>query len=91
MPPSIGTEREGSGVGSAIDGNRALAEVDSMAVDDLIAYVLGRAHRMAEALNEPNEARAILHVAHSFADELATTDPRFDRERFIGQIVNDPS
>ena len=28
---------------------------------------------MTEALGAPNEARAILHVAHSFADIAATT------------------
>ena len=52
-------------------------------VDELIARVLRRAHGTMEALNAPGEARAILHVAHSFADELATLDPRFDRLRFI--------
>jgi hypothetical protein len=49
----------------------------------LIARVLGRAHRTAESLDEPNEARAILHLAQSFADELAAADPRFDRLGFI--------
>ena len=53
--------------------------VDSQA----IAHVLGRAHRTAVAQNAPNEARTILHVAHSFADELETTDPRFDRHGFM--------
>jgi len=57
---------------------------EEISVDSLaIARVLGRAHRTAKARNEPNEARAILHLAHSFADELETTDPRFDRQRFI--------
>jgi hypothetical protein len=59
------------------------ALLDPAGVEQLIAHVLGRAHRTAEALNAPNEARAILHVAESFADELATTNPRFDRLRFI--------
>src|ERR671925_630879 len=53
------------------------------AVDQLIARVLDRAHRTAEAVDEPNQARTILHVAQSFADELATADPRFDRLQFI--------
>ena len=46
---------------------------------------------MMEALGEPNEARAILHVAHSFADELAALDPRFDRLQFIKDVTEDPS
>jgi hypothetical protein len=46
---------------------------------------------MAEALNEPDQARAILHVAHSFADELATLDARFDRVQFIKDATEDPS
>ena len=53
------------------------------AVIELIAHVLGRAHRAAEANNEPDQARAILHVAHSFADELQSADPEFDRVQFI--------
>jgi phage regulator Rha-like protein len=57
---------------------------EEISVDSLvIAHVLGRAHRKAEAQNAQNEARTILHMAHSFADELETTDPRFDRQRFI--------
>ena len=58
---------------------RGLIAVDSL----VIARVLGRAHRTAEAQNAPAEARAVLHMAHSFADELEAADPRFDRERFI--------
>ena len=57
----------------------------------LIARVLRRAHETIEAHNSPNEARAILHVAHSFADELANLDPRFDRLRFIKYATEDPS
>jgi hypothetical protein len=60
-------------------------------VDDLIVRVLSRAHRQMEARNAPDEARAVLHVAHSFADELATLDPRFDRMRFIRDATEDPS
>jgi hypothetical protein len=66
-------------------------ERDPEAVDELIARVLSRAHRAAEALNAPNEARAVLHVAQSFADELATLDPRFDRMQFIKDATEDPS
>jgi hypothetical protein len=60
-------------------------------VDELIARVLRRAHRTMEARNAPDEARAVLHVAHSFADELATLDPRFDRLQFIKDVTEDPS
>src|SRR3954452_18415936 len=63
--------------------NDALVEGDTETVDQLIVRVLSRAHLTADALNEPSEARAILGVAHSFADELSATDPRFDREQFI--------
>jgi hypothetical protein len=66
-------------------------ERDPEAVDQLIARVLGRAHRTMEALNAPNEARAILHIAYSFADELPTLDPRFDRLQFIKDVTEDPS
>jgi hypothetical protein len=69
----------------------ALIQGDPVAVEQLIAHVLCRAHRMAEALSAPNEARAILHVARSFADELATADPTFDRLRFIQTATNGPS
>jgi hypothetical protein len=60
-------------------------------VEQLIARVLRRAHGTMEALNEPNEARAILHIAESFADELTTLDPRFDRLRFVSDITKDQS
>jgi hypothetical protein len=61
----------------------APVETPHETVDELIARVLSRAHRTMEARNAPDEARAVLEVAHSFADELATLDPRFDRLRFI--------
>jgi hypothetical protein len=66
-------------------------ETPHEAVDELIARVLSRAHRTMEARNAPDEARAVLHVAHSFADELATLDPRFDRLQFIEDVTEDPS
>ena len=56
---------------------------EPVGVTELIASVLGRAHRTAESQNLSSEARAILHVAHSFADELAITNPQFDRSSFI--------
>ena len=58
---------------------------------ELIAAVLGRAHQTAEALDTPDEARAILNIAHSFADELAALDPGFDRLQFIKDVTEDPS
>jgi hypothetical protein len=69
----------------------APTEAPDESVDQLIARVLRRAYGRMEAVNEPDEARAILHVAHSFADELATRDPRFDRLRFIEYVTEDPS
>jgi hypothetical protein len=69
----------------------ALAQGDPVAIEELIAHVLGRAHRMAERFNAPDEARAIFHAAHSFADELAGADPQFDRLRFIQTATNSPS
>jgi hypothetical protein len=56
---------------------------EAMVTEQLIAQVLRRAHRKAVANNAPDEARALLHVAHSFADALEA-NPRFDRLRFIG-------
>ena len=69
----------------------ALAQGDPVAVEELIAHVLGRAHRMAESYDAPTEARAILHVAHAFADELAGADPEFDRALFIHTVTDGQS
>jgi hypothetical protein len=69
----------------------APVETPHETVDELIARVLSRAHRTMEARNAPDEARAVLHVAHSFADELAALDPRFDRLQFIKDVTEDPS
>jgi hypothetical protein len=52
-------------------------------VEQFIVRVLRREHRMAEARNAPMEARVILDVAQSFADELCLAHPSFDRVRFI--------
>jgi hypothetical protein len=68
-----------------------LIQGDPVPVEQLIAHVLRRAHRMAETLRAPNEARAILHVAQSFADDLAFADPKFDRLRFIQTATDGPS
>jgi hypothetical protein len=69
----------------------ALIQGDPSAVEQLIARVLGRAHRMAERYDGPTEARTILQMAHSFADELAAADPEFDRVRFIHAVADSPS
>ena len=66
-------------------------EMDPEAIDQPIARVLGGAHRKMEAIDAPNDARTILHVAESFADELAALDPRFDRLQFIKDVTEDPS
>jgi hypothetical protein len=86
---STGNMNSGEAVRRFMDGG--LVQGDAVAVEELIAHVLRRAHRMTEAFNAPNEARAIVQVAHSFADELATTNPRFDRLRFIRAATEDPS
>jgi len=68
-----------------------LVPADPVAVEHLIAGVLCRAHGTAEELYATNEARAILAVAHSFADELATRNPQFDRMQFIEAATADLS
>lgn len=52
-------------------------------IDQFVARVLRTAHETAEARNAPSEARAILDVAHLFADELTAGDPDFDRIGFV--------
>jgi hypothetical protein len=61
----------------------ALLRGDPEAMHELIVRVLRRVHQTARDLNSPSDARVILEVAHSFADELATTNPQFDRIGFI--------
>ena len=70
-----------------ITENNALAEE----VIGKISEVLGRGHRTAMEANELGEARAILHVAHSFANELAAARADFYRSRFIRGITADQS
>ena len=66
------------------------APAEPVAIDQYIADVLRRAHQTAEAVRKPDEARAILRVAELFAEDLAKTDPRFDRLQFIDVITRDP-
>jgi hypothetical protein len=58
------------------------------AIDEVVARVLRRAHQTAENGRTPGDARVILHMAHSFADELSATNPRFDRAGFIKAATN---
>jgi hypothetical protein len=60
---------------------------DPDAAVELIAGVLHRAHQRAEDLHAPNEARAIFHLTHSFADELDATNPGFDRVWFVSAVT----
>jgi hypothetical protein len=69
----------------------APVETPHETADQLIARVLRRVHGTMEAQDAPNEARAILYVAHAFADELSTLDPQFDRTAFIEDATEDPS
>jgi hypothetical protein len=68
-----------------------LVEGDAEAVDQFVARVLRRAHDAAEARNAPSEARAILDVAHHFADELTASHPGFDRFSFVAAATEGPS
>jgi hypothetical protein len=67
----------------------APAHIERETASEMIARVLKRVHGTMEALDSPDEARAILHVAHSFADELAMLDPFFDRLRFIREVTEE--
>jgi hypothetical protein len=65
------------------------ADVES--VDQMIARVLGQAHQTAMALGTPAEARVILTLAQSFADELAAAITGFDRLAFLAAVIEDAS
>jgi hypothetical protein len=56
-------------------------------VGDFIADVLRRAHQTAEAGEAFDEERTILRLAHLFAEDLAKTDPGFDRLEFVEAIT----
>ena len=64
---------------------------EPVTIDQYIADVLRRAHQTADTGGAPDEARAILHVAQLFADDLAEIDPRFDRLQFIDVITRAPA
>jgi hypothetical protein len=71
--------------------NELLVAREPVAVDDFVARVLDQAHQAACAHDAPDEARAILHLAQLFADELAKTNTRFDRLRFIEAATAEPA
>jgi hypothetical protein len=85
------TVSPGSGSVGARHTNPALVEGAEEAVDQFVARVLRRAHESAEARNAPNEARAILEVAHLFADEWIASQPEFDRLGFVEAATEGPS
>ena len=64
---------------------------EPLAIDQFIAQVLRRAHETALEVHAHSEARAILHVAHLFADDLEHTDLPFDRLRFIEAAIEEPA
>jgi hypothetical protein len=68
-----------------------LVDLGAEAVDHLIARVLRRAHQAAMAVGAPDEARAILDVAQSFADELATALAGFDGVAFVAAVTEEVS
>jgi hypothetical protein len=68
-----------------------LAELGIDTAERFIARVLRRAYLAAVAVGEPDQARAILDVAQSFADELASADAGFDRLAFVAAVTEDVS
>ena len=88
MNPSLADADSRSVVGRSMD--HALVDGDSEAVDEFVARVLLQAHRSAEARNAVDEARAILGLAHLFADELTAGDPGFDRISFVTAATEGP-
>lgn len=71
--------------------DHTLLEGEEEAIDQFVARVLRTAHQIAEDRNAPTEARAILDVAHMFADELTASDPDFDRVGFVVAATEGPS
>jgi hypothetical protein len=71
--------------------NEVLVAGEVLGVDEFIAGVLRRAHQGALQDDAHDEARAILGVAHLFADDLQQTGLPFDRLRFIEAATADLS
>ena len=59
------------------------ARVDLAVVEAFLTRVLREEHEAAEAADATREARMILRLAHSFADEFEAVKPDFDRVAFI--------
>ena len=69
--------------GDEVIANHAADQLDPLWSAKFIARVLERAHTTAMTANHTDEARAIFHVAMSFAEEFETRTPEFDRLRFL--------
>ena len=69
--------------GDQVIANHAADQEDPLRIVKFIAGVLERAHTTAMTGNNTDEARAIFHVAMSFAEEFETGTPEFDRLRFL--------
>jgi len=53
----------------------------------MIAATLREEIEIAEGQHETYGARALRALAPTFADRLASTNPRFDRERFLAAAL----
>jgi hypothetical protein len=84
-PAEEGTER------ARRFASELLVAGEPLTVDEFVARVLGQAHQAACAHAAPDEARVILDLAQMFADELAKSDLRFDRLRFIEATMEEPA
>jgi hypothetical protein len=60
-------------------------------VERFVARILREKHQAALAASAPDGARIVLEVAQWFADDMAATDPGFDRTAFIEAVTEDPS
>jgi len=68
-----------------------MSVTDRESTDEFVARVLDQAHQAARAQAAPDEARVILRLAQSFADELEKSNQCFDRLRFIAAAVEEPT
>jgi hypothetical protein len=82
---------DGNGTPDGRGANHPPLPGEPVAVEQYIADLLHRAHLTAEAAQGPDEARAILHVAQLFAEDLARADPHFDRVELIEAITGEPA
>ena len=68
-----------------------LVDLGKDTVERFIARVLRRAHLAAMTVGKPVQAQAIVDVAQSFDDELASADAGFDRLAFVAAVTEDVS